>query len=281
MNNSNEKILFYSELFPHIQRNKLQDLLNSNILDPDQLLHLLEMENLKQRFCDENQDNRPRIIIPQVPYEDEERCTKQCLKQNCDRVNCYFYHNIRERRRPLSKYIYEAKPCFKVFTERDEWLDPSQCKVGDQCGYCHTSNEILYYVNPKIPNIRRVSRDLKVPRIGNERIKNKIEPGQIRDKELMVIEQVTQKVLKENAVKKKDTEIKASQISILDKNISELYEKYKELTACGLCGEFEFMFINIPCTHVVCYKCSNEDVCQVCGKNITFFRVHFRGSDKN
>jgi rubrerythrin len=264
---------FYSSMFPNISENRLIELLGSTMnKSTDEVLRILENENSFNLAQNNFNRQQLKIVIPQLDYEPVEKFTHPCKKMNCKRQGCFYYHCPKERRRAFDKclYIYESKPCFNVFTHNNEWLDPNVCSKGNGCGFCHTENELKYYVNPKMPVMVSIKKDLKLPTPGDPKYERKIDASLIRDKDLMVLHERTQKLLKEISAKDKDKDIKAGQIPKLNQSI----EEYKKYIRCVSCQEGEMLFINIPCSHTVCERCKNDDICPKCGSNATVFQVH-------
>jgi len=59
-----------------------------------------------------------------------------------DQRCCPFYHGDRDRRRVVlspSGPLYSAEPCSEQFD------DNRQCSLGDSCGMCHSTTELLYH----------------------------------------------------------------------------------------------------------------------------------------
>ncbi|KPJ02599.1 RING finger protein unkempt [Papilio xuthus] len=57
---------------------------------------------------------------------------------------CPQYHNSKDKRRSPRKYKYRSTPCPSV-KHAEEWGEPSNCEVGDACGYCHTRTEQQFH----------------------------------------------------------------------------------------------------------------------------------------
>jgi len=73
--------------------------------------------------------------------------TEQCKKppRLCRQgYACPQFHNNKDRRRSPKKYKYRSTPCPAVKTA-DEWGDPVNCDVGDNCQYCHTRTEQQFH----------------------------------------------------------------------------------------------------------------------------------------
>ena len=69
---------------------------------------------------------------------------------------CPLFHNTKDRRRSPFVYSYRHTPCATVKGggggksgagggDGGEWSEPSVCKEGDQCGFCHTRVEQQFH----------------------------------------------------------------------------------------------------------------------------------------
>ncbi|VDL96771.1 unnamed protein product [Schistocephalus solidus] len=58
--------------------------------------------------------------------------------------SCPYYHNGKDKRRMPDRWHYRSTPCPAV-RPGEEWLDSSQCEIGDACTYCHTRTEQQFH----------------------------------------------------------------------------------------------------------------------------------------
>jgi len=65
-------------------------------------------------------------------------------KEECNNKSCLYWHNILERRRNPKIHNYDNIMCSKTFNG-EKYLDPTTCSNGDECGHCHTKNELYYH----------------------------------------------------------------------------------------------------------------------------------------
>jgi hypothetical protein len=71
--------------------------------------------------------------------------TVACSNRGCSRKNCLYYHDVTERRRDPKKFTYNNKVCKNIIKGKD-FLDPRNCRLKDNCVFCHTKCELEYHL---------------------------------------------------------------------------------------------------------------------------------------
>ncbi|OMJ83059.1 hypothetical protein SteCoe_16094 [Stentor coeruleus] len=185
----------------------------------------------------------------------------RCKIKNCRQVNCYFFHHVKQQRRLQDTYNYKPIPCPNVFKE-GYWERPDICPNSKNCEFAHTENEINYYIE----NYRKDlvdSGNLKhlevfpLERNENDSYVNQLASflGEIN----MLQSQVYQNELKLSE--------KIKEIEKIDKNIHLLNQKI----LCIGCKEQRYSIMLLPCRHMICSYCWNDNVCIRCGIRISCY----------
>ena len=167
---------------------------------------------------------------------------------------CYYYHDISEKRRPPTLYLYINEMCPNQVIKKGKIK--RKCMYGDFCNMCHSRYE-YYYHSLFYGKAITCKRPKKLGKCIFEETcyayHTYKEPGYKRTKE---------EIIKE----KKDEQL---QKCIDEENtLSKLIEKFR----CPKCGKFKkkmkYYFL-VDCEHVICYKCFNEQKrCPKCKQKI-------------
>lgn len=244
-----EPIELFISRFPFIPLERIVEIYTQNIRQGIEfILRLLESEN--QNYC----------------VNEQEKFVLQCMNQRCPQNDCYYYHNLIQKRRPLSQFKYQSKPCFNVYMN-ERWGNPGLCEKGDYCDYCHTENELFHYLNPLIPKVMTVRSDIVVP--GRNEV-SVFRGSENMSEEIEILSNKIKNLGKEIDARRKDVDIKARQIPIIEENIMKL----KGSQLCCKCNMSIYEIINAPCGHVMCEYCARAGVCSKCGSPSQLFRIN-------
>lgn len=118
-----------------LEHQEKADMMSSN-LERDRLLN------------DDPNWNDLYYILLKYKTEQCKRPTRLCRQG----FACPQWHNQRDRRRDPLEHKYRTTPCPNV-RQGDDWLEASECGLGDDCPYCHTRSEQQFH-----PDIYKSSR---------------------------------------------------------------------------------------------------------------------------
>ena len=185
----------------------------------------------------------------------------KCKKEKCEKDQhlCYYYHNNSEKRRHQYLYRYTNEKCL-------EKKNGKECKYGEFCSKCHTSNEFNYH-KLNFGKYILCCREIK----NGECIFIDTCYGFHDEKN-------------EDRIKKK----------IKDKKNTD-YEKLKKETKiddfkCQNCKRITkgIIFYYLKCKHILCEKCyhkiKSDSICPLCGnsfKSEETIMINFKESTKD
>jgi ribosomal protein S15P/S13E len=243
-----EPIELFKSRYPLIPLEKIVEIYTQNIRSETELIiKLLEIEN--RNYTGE-----------------QEKYTVKCNNVICSQKNCYYYHNLMQKRRPLYEFKYQCKPCFSVYMNKS-WRNPEMCQKGIYCEYCHTENELFHYLNPLIPRVMIVRSDIVIPDKNEASI---FRGSEKMNEEIEILRKKIKNLRKEIDARRKDVDIKSRQIPIIEENIMNL----KGLLLCCKCNMRIFYNINAPCGHVICEYCTKIEICVRCNNPSQQYRVN-------
>lgn len=239
-----EIILNLALNFPMIPEHRVFEICSNNLeLGLDYIIELLKYEA--------NSDRKGMKV-----FENEEKFTVRCSVPGCADRNCFRYHNIMQKRRPVELLKYQPKPCFNVY-RNEKWGNPEICPKGESCEYCHTENELIHHINPFIPVVKTVNQNLVVA----DRDDMRIFSGNVKlNSEIVLLKEKIEALKQEIRAREQDVRLKSSQVPKVEEKIQSL----KSILLCSLCNFNFFEYIAVPCGHVLCSECARIEKCSKC-----------------
>lgn len=191
--------------------------------------------------------------------------TSKCRYTDCHQVNCYYYHDIRQQRRPLEKFNYKPIPCQYVF-RGDRWDRPDVCPNRSKCEFAHTANEIKFYseIDRKSLQSRQIFSEkvLEVsPLERNENVSYVNHLARFLEDRIKLQNQVYQNEL--------DLNEKIKEVEKVEKSITLLYSK----ALCIGCKDQRYVLMLLPCRHMICKDCWNNGVCIRCAQRVNDYII--------
>ena len=185
-------------------------------------------------------DHQDKLISAGTDYKKRVKC----IIPNCGLQNCIFFHGMRDRRRDLSEFNHDPRPCFSVYSNGN-WDFSKKCPKGDNCKFSHNFCEQELHPAYRSSSHHQPNHENRgYPRQGAQsRRMNEIKT------EIEEIEEYIQDK------KKKLNEVQEQIESI---------EKYAKCYKC----ERDLMEYVLPCGHIFCEKCKVKviDSCPICSK---------------
>lgn len=171
----------------------------------------------------------------------------KCIIPNCSIPKCIFFHGYRDKRRDLTEYNYEPKPCFSLFYNGN-WDFTRKCSKGENCKFSHNSYELELHPSYNHSNQSHQAN-----------YENRGPPRQ---------------GFQSRRVNELKTEIQEIEEYIQDKKkklneVQEQIESVEKYAKCYKC-ERDLMDYVLPCGHILCEKCKVKviDSCPLCSKRL-------------
>ena len=234
------------EFAKNLPEQMILQILNKCSRCPDEeIAYILQTEN-------EKYTNLP--VATRLPVSDDEIFTRPCPDMYCNQINCPYFHNPKQQRRPQPPYFYFNKPCNNIF-RNNYWEFPNICLKKSQCKYAHTENELKYHRE------NRVSHESITRGESSYRIEEIQDPeNEICCSETNYLKKNIEQIRNIYTEKQKVLNERKQQVAKVSYETSQL----KSNNRCVICYINEYTCVNIPCGHPICYGCRSLHACSKC-----------------
>lgn len=169
--------------------------------------------------------------------------TIKCIIKGCTLNECVFYHRASDMRRDPSRFCYDPKPCFAIYTN-GRWEYSKRCPKGEKCNFSHSQFEINLH-----PNYNGIQ------------FKSSFNKESYEERGVRMNERASNELISE--IKEIDDIIETKKEKLL--NVQYEIEAIQKLAYCTKCRKEMLNYI-LPCGHLLCESCKNNTnyACPVC-----------------